>query len=117
MQGTTVVSSIINGSEFRISSRYTLLKQVGSGAYGIVASAEDSRTGGRVAVKKVGHAYADLIDAKRVVREIKLLRALGAHENIVALEDLSDDGEDVYIMTRLADTDLHRILYSKQRLT
>ena len=83
---------------------------MGSGAYGIVASAEDSQTGGRVAVKKVGHAYADLIDAKRVVREIKLLRALGAHENVVALEDLSDDGEDVYIMTRLAGKPGARLL-------
>lgn len=122
-----LVPFTIGGTEFRVEARYTLQKQVGAGAYGVVASAEDAgdaRGGGggapdstAVAIKKVGHAYADLVDAKRILREIKLLRSLGGHENVVALHDLFDDHDDVYIVTKLLDTDLHRILYSKQKLT
>ena len=125
-----LVPFTIGGTEFRVEPRYTLNKQVGAGAYGVVASADDAgdaRGGGgggapdftssAVAIKKVGHAYADLVDAKRILREIKLLRSLGGHENVVALHDLFDDHDDVYIVTKLLDTDLHRILYSKQKLT
>lgn len=31
-------------------------------------------TGRRVAIKKVGDTFCDLVDAKRILREIKLLR-------------------------------------------
>jgi len=56
--------------------------QIGSGAYGIVVSAVDQETGKRVAIKKVQNAYHDLIDAKRILREIKLMRFFGEHENL-----------------------------------
>ena len=45
---------------------------MGQGAYGIVVSANDLITNKKVAIKKVHNAFADLIDAKRIIREIKL---------------------------------------------
>jgi mitogen-activated protein kinase 1/3 len=45
-------------------------------------SAVDQETGKRVAIKKVQNAYHDLIDAKRILREIKLMRFFGEHENL-----------------------------------
>jgi serine/threonine protein kinase len=91
-------TTLISGSAFQVSARYKLLKQIGSGAYGVVASAQDLTTGQRVAIKKIGNAFADLVDAKRVLREIKIMRTLGSHENIVELVDLdvSASGEDIY---------------------
>lgn len=67
---------------FSVDPRYTGLKHVGGGAYGVVVSADDATTGRRVAVKKCRDVFRDLTDAKRILRELKLLRLLGAHENL-----------------------------------
>jgi len=53
-----------------------LIKHIGKGAYGVVVSCRDTSTGTKVAVKKVARAFDDLVDAKRTLREIKLLRHL-----------------------------------------
>jgi len=88
---------------------------------GRVRSASDSVTNQKVAIKKVPRAFDDLVDAKRILREIKLLRHF-SHENIIAMKDILhppnlDDFEDVYIVSDLMETDLHRIIYSKQKLS
>jgi serine/threonine protein kinase len=59
---------------FFLDTRYTNLKPVGDGSYGFVCAADDALTGRRVAIKKVGDTFCDLVDAKRILREIKLLR-------------------------------------------
>jgi len=70
-----------------------------------------------VAIKKVPKAFDDLIDAKRILREIKLLKFFD-HENVVSLIDVEKPPaktgyEDIYIITDLMETDLHRVLYSR----
>ena len=114
---TGFVQTTIGGCVFTHDRRWKLTKQLGSGAYGVVALAVDGEGGGRVAIKKIGHAYADLVDAKRILREIKLMKTLGAHENLVELVDLETVSEDIYIFSRAADTDLHRVIFSKQVLS
>ena len=114
-------SFTVAGSEFIIDERYEYIKQIGVGAYGVVISCYDKKTNRNVAIKKVGNAFEDLIDAKRIVREIKLLRYF-KHDNIVSLIDIqkppSRTGfEDIYIITDLMETDLHRVIYSRQELT
>ena len=71
----------------------------------------------KVAIKKVPKAFEDLIDAKRIVREIKLLKFFD-HENIIALIDVArppaqTGNEDIYIITDLMETDMHRVIYSR----
>jgi len=73
---------------------------IGCGAYGVVYSAYDSLTKSDVAIKKIQTAFADVIDAKRILREIKILSKLPTHtvfilsleffehENIVKLVDI-----------------------------
>jgi mitogen-activated protein kinase 1/3 len=56
-----------------VDLRYDVIKQVGSGAYGHVFSAKDKNTGQEVAIKRIHKAFEDVIDAKRVLREIKIL--------------------------------------------
>ena len=114
-------SFTIAGSEFIVDERYEYIKQIGVGAYGVVISCFDKKTNRNVAIKKVGNAFEDLIDAKRIVREIKLLRYF-KHDNIVSLIDIQKPPkrtgfEDIYIITDLMETDLHRVIYSRQELT
>lgn len=63
----------MGGTPFVVDEKYEIIKQIGSGAYGVVASALDRQRNKKVAIKKVINAFDDLIDAKRIVREIKLL--------------------------------------------
>jgi serine/threonine protein kinase len=75
----------------------------------------------KVAIKKVPNAFDDLVDAKRILREIKLLKYFD-HENIITLLDVpKPEGRtgynDIYIVTDLMETDLHRVIYSRQELT
>ncbi len=84
---TNYVEYKLGSTSFIIHGRYADLKPIGRGAYGLVASATDGATGKRVAIKKVTRVFGDLTDAKRIMREVKLLRhfaAAGApHENII----------------------------------
>ena len=108
---------------FEIDTRYTNLKEIGSGSYGLVCSADDQITGKRVAIKKVANVFDDLVDAKRILREIRLLRHLTGHANITAIRDVmtspvgSTSFKDLYIVTDLFECDLDRIVTSDQNLS
>jgi mitogen-activated protein kinase 1/3 len=111
----------VSTSTFEIDSKFVPIKQIGAGAYGVVIAATDSETGEKVAIKKIRRAFDDLIDAKRILREIKLLRHFD-HDNVISVIDILPppslhEFEDVYIVTDLMETDLHRVIYSRQALT
>jgi len=63
------------------------LELIGIGAYGVVVSATDKKSNTKVAIKKIPKAVEDLVDAKRIFREIKLLNFFN-HENIITLLDI-----------------------------
>nr|GEY44781.1 mitogen-activated protein kinase homolog NTF6 [Tanacetum cinerariifolium] len=110
------------GNLFEVSSRYVPpIQPVGRGAYGIVCCAKNAITKEDVAIKKIGMAFDNSIDAKRTLREIKLLCHMD-HENIVKIKDIirppdKQKFNDVYIVYELMDTDLHQIIRSSQLLT
>lgn len=114
------VSFNVKGNPFKIDSRYSYLKTLGFGAYGIVCAATDTKTQRRVAVKKVSNVFEDLTDAKRIIREIRLLRCMN-HDNILKILDIDEPENystfnDVYIVTELMDTDLAKLLRSSAKL-
>jgi len=114
-------SFMVYDRKFTVDAKYQPLKPIGRGAYGVVCSALDRSTGRKVAIKKIPNAFEDLIDAKRILREIKLLRHF-AHENVIKLYDMicppeNDPFEDVYMVFELMDTDMSRIINSKNELT
>ncbi|KDO76320.1 hypothetical protein CISIN_1g017083mg [Citrus sinensis] len=87
----------------------------------IFSAAVNSETREEVAIKKIGNAFDNIIDARRTLREIKLLRHM-EHENVIAIKDIirppkKDTFNDVYIVYELMDTDLHQIIRSDQQLT
>jgi len=111
----------VSGTRFEVASHYRIIRAIGTGAYGVVVSAEDTKTKKKVAIKKIPNAFNDLTDALRILREIRLMRHFN-HENSVAIYDLGPPEsfgafDDVYIMSELMETDLHRIIYSRQELT
>ena len=108
---------------FTVDSKYFLIRVIGSGAYGVVISAHDKKTDGKVAIIMVPKAFHDEIDAKRILREIKLLKHF-KYENIISILNMMppmtrnvEGFNDVYICTDLMETDLHRIIYLKQSIS
>lgn len=120
--GGLFVQYNIFGNIFEVTAKYKPpLLPIGKGAYGVVCSAMNSETKEQVAIKKIANAFDNRIDAKRTLREIKLLRHMD-HENVVAIRDIippprRDAFDDVYIAYELMDTDLHQIIRSNQGLS
>jgi mitogen-activated protein kinase 1/3 len=111
----------VNSCEFDVDRKYYPMKVLGEGAYGVVCLAENRESKERLAIKKCTKAFQDVVDAKRILREIKLLRHL-AHPHIISTKDLIPPRElgyieDVYIVMSSMEANLHKIIYSKQRLS
>eukprot|EP00940_MAST-03C_sp_MAST-3C-sp2_P003227 g3227.t1 len=112
-----------NEQSFRVHKRYQQLKIIGAGSYGVVCSAFDTFRKRKVAIKKVANVFSNLVDAKRIVREIEVNKYLSYHENIVTIVDVmtdppgSDCFKDLYIVTDLFECDLSRVVSSNQKLT
>ncbi|KAK1929757.1 Mitogen-activated protein kinase 4 [Phytophthora citrophthora] len=111
-----------NGQVFTLDTRYQLVKPIGNGAYGAVIAVKDVVNGGEnLAVKKITNIFEDLVDAKRILREVRLLGHF-KHKNITRLLDLSPPPsrkqfDDMYIITELMETDLHQVIYSMQPMS
>ncbi|KAM9674248.1 mitogen-activated protein kinase 12 [Trichechus inunguis] len=94
---------------------YQDLQPVGSGAYGAVCSAVDSRTGARVAIKKLYRPFQSELFAKRAYRELRLLKHLH-HENVIGLLDVFtpdetlDDFTDFYLVMPFMGADLGKLM-------
>jgi serine/threonine protein kinase len=61
---------------FELDEAYVPIKAIGKGAYGVVCSAKNKDTNEKVAIKKITNAFENLVDARRTLREMKLLRHL-----------------------------------------
>ncbi|KAJ4459676.1 putative Extracellular signal-regulated kinase 1 [Paratrimastix pyriformis] len=108
-------------SLFEVPSYYKIIRPIGKGAYGVVVSAKDTRTGEKVAIKKIPNAFAHQTDTKRTLREMKILSRF-RHENLIGIKDIlktpnCTDFNDVYWVTELMDTDLHQVIGSAQPLS
>ncbi len=67
---------------FHLESRWSLQREMGQGAYGLVVSASDALSGETIAIKMITRVFDKLILARRCLREITLLRHLNGHENV-----------------------------------
>ncbi len=84
-------------------------------------AASDRETGASVAIKKVSDAFKELLDTKRILREMALLRQL-RHPHLIRLWDILKPRHchafhDIYMITDLMELDLLRVIHSKQPLS
>ncbi|KAJ6493672.1 kinase-like protein [Mycena vitilis] len=108
------------GKVFHVKKRWKLIREMGSGAYGVVISAGDEITGETVAIKLVSRVFDKIQLAKRALREITLLRHFSGHANITGLIDaqmISPESNEIYIFMEPMEADLHQIIKSGQTLT
>ncbi|CAN1138249.1 Mitogen-activated protein kinase 9 [Linum perenne] len=108
-------------TEFGEASQYDIQEVVGKGSYGIVASAIDTHTGERVAIKKMNNIFEHVSDATRILREIKLLRLL-RHPDIVEIKHIMlpasrREFKDIYVVFELMESDLHQVIKLNNDLT
>jgi mitogen-activated protein kinase 1/3 len=82
--GTTLQS--IGMTEWQVGSRYKLLRVLGYGSFSCVCLALDTATGEEVALKRIGDVLHSPDQAKRVLRELSILRRT-CHPNLVGLRD------------------------------
>eukprot|EP00479_Gromia_sphaerica_P005527 TRINITY_DN1657_c0_g1_i4.p2 TRINITY_DN1657_c0_g1~~TRINITY_DN1657_c0_g1_i4.p2 ORF type:complete len:125 (+),score=18.73 TRINITY_DN1657_c0_g1_i4:486-860(+) len=88
---------------------------LGRGSYGFVCEAKNLVTGQKCAIKKVADVFANLVEAKRLLRELRILRVLSKHNQIVEIIDLlppKDMGtfDTLYIVFEYVDTDLAKLI-------
>ncbi|XP_015876558.2 mitogen-activated protein kinase 12 isoform X2 [Ziziphus jujuba] len=108
-------------TEYGEASQYEIQEVVGKGSYGVVASAVDTHTGERVAIKKMNDVFEHVSDATRILREIKLLRLLH-HPDIVEIKHIMlppcrREFKDIYVVFELMESDLHQVIKANDDLT
>lgn len=111
----------VNKTIWEVPDRYRDLTQVGTGAYGTVCSSQDSRTGTKVAIKKLHRPFQSELFAKRAYRELRLLKHM-KHDNVIGLIDVFtanislDRFQDFYLVMPFMGTDLGKLM-KLQRLS
>lgn len=92
-----------------MGKRYSLQKVLGYGSFSCVCLALDNSTGERVALKRIGDVLHSADQAKRVLREIAILRRT-SHPNLIGLRDCflrpSSTGQCRMINGRLVNTSI-----------
>ena len=104
-----------------ILDKYEPIKVLGSGSYGKVIEAIDKTTKKKVAIKKINELFVDLIDTKRILREITLLLFM-KNQFIVELLDIvynktEKDFDCIYLIFECLSSDLKKLIKSSNYLT
>ncbi|TDH67261.1 hypothetical protein CCR75_002427 [Bremia lactucae] len=116
---TSNASTIPGWSE--IAPNYSIECVLGQGSYGQVVRCKHLPTGEIVAIKKIQNVFSDPIDAKRILRELCILRQL-RHPNIVQIREIIAPGDmnrfqDLFVVFEYLPSDLEKLLHSPQFLT
>ena len=104
--------------------RYILIGALGHGSTGVVYEGFDKKTNKKVAIKHLKDIFRSVEHASRLLREVKLLRFLQGHPNIIGLEDFillfesadADTFNEMVLIFECADTSLQQVIYSPQVL-
>jgi mitogen-activated protein kinase 1/3 len=108
-------------SKERLPERFQIQNVIGQGSYGSVVQAVDKEKGRTVAVKRVANLFRDLVDCKRILREIAIMAQL-KHPGVVQLLDLPpvtdvSSFNELFMVMELCDTDMSKLLRAEVCLT
>lgn len=116
----------VRGYTFTVSTRYAFSagkqrsKILGTGSFGVVCSAFDREQADKpVAIKQVSNYAEEEWEARHCLRELRILRHLAPHPNIITLYDQSvvEENNELYMIMELMDSDLNKVIRSSRRLT
>lgn len=106
-RGAAVILDKNFGFSKGFASKYEIGEEVGRGHFGYTCCAIPKKgelKGERVAVKVIPKAkMTTSIAVEDVRREVKILRALTGHDNLVQFYDAYEDSENVYIIMELCE--------------
>jgi len=107
--------------QWNVPPRYEVKSIIGSGSYGSVCEAHDKDKDRNVAIKRVKHLFDDLIDCKRILRELAILNGL-SHPHIVQIYDIVEPPslksfDELYIVMEICDSDLKKLVRTDVTLT
>eukprot|EP00923_Selenidium_pygospionis_P031415 GHVN01055687.1.p2 GENE.GHVN01055687.1~~GHVN01055687.1.p2 ORF type:complete len:120 (+),score=12.96 GHVN01055687.1:158-517(+) len=113
---TSQTPTLLEEIQRALGTRYTLTepyKTLGNGAYGIVVEAQCTSTRNKVAVKRMTRVFEDLVDCKRILREVAILNRI-RHRSVVELLDIIipeplDSFEEILLILEIADTDFKKL--------
>lgn len=102
--------------DWNVGPNYEIIKQLGAGSYGMVCEARHLPTGERVAIKHVAKIFDDIIDSKRLLREISILRYLD-HPNVVKIREIIkpsnlESFNELYVVMEHAQSDIKKLIKS-----
>nr|XP_043615396.1 cyclin-dependent kinase F-4-like [Erigeron canadensis] len=97
-----------------MDERYEKIVSVGGGTFGVVWKAVDKQTHEVVAVKKLIEKY-DRDNKHLVLREIKALKEMGNHPNIVKLKKFAKEHNDIYMVFEYMDSSLYRFMLDRTK--
>ncbi|EPT32431.1 cell-cycle-associated protein kinase MAPK, putative [Toxoplasma gondii ME49] len=108
-------------SDWQIPDRYEIRHLIGTGSYGHVCEAYDKLEKRVVAIKKILRVFEDLIDCKRILREIAILNRLN-HDHVVKVLDIVipkdvEKFDELYVVLEIADSDFKKLFRTPVYLT
>ena len=116
----------VRRSVFEIEERYQPLTIMGEGQFSVAVCCKDSEVRGdeKVAIKKLTRVFDDTFEANRVLHETMIQSRLSGSPCLVNLKRMikpfplyRDTYDDIYFVMDFYESDLSRIIRSKQALT
>ena len=89
--------------------KYTVKKTLGEGSFALVYDAEHTPTNTRVAIKKIKEKQKSW-EGCLAMRELRSLKSLGKHPNLVALRELILEKDLLYFVFEFLPQDLHKVI-------
>ncbi|XP_002013437.2 putative mitogen-activated protein kinase 14C [Drosophila persimilis] len=113
---------VMDEKAWEVPDVYEIERLLGAGSFGQVSKAKLRGGDVNVAIKKLLQPFETAEHAKRVYREIRLLKHMD-HPNVISLLDVFhpsspsptlENFQQVYLVTHLMDADLHKTIRSQK---
>lgn len=110
----------VDFSDWKTGDKYEIIKEIGVGSYGSVVQAKVKSTGAKVAIKRIGQIFEDLVDGKRILREVAILRHLRNPYIVNIIEIIKPENaktfNELYLVMEYAQSDIKKLLKSPYHL-